>query len=100
MLKLNSDFCENVPEQLLTVATRSDSILVFGLVCGPMILFWGGQNVVFLPVIMYRFVFYHVSPVPVVNLHHFLVKCMQFYFMLSDFFFFFFGKQWKMYVYI
>lgn len=24
----------------------------------------GGQNVVFLRVIMYRFVFYHVSPVP------------------------------------
>lgn len=57
----------------------------------------GGQNVVFLRVIMYRFVFYHVSPVPVVNLHHFLVKCMQFYFMLI---FFFFGKQGKMYVYI
>lgn len=27
----------------------------------------GGQNVVFLRVIMYRFVFYHVSPVPVVK---------------------------------
>lgn len=58
----------------------------------------GGQNVVFLRVIMYRFVFYHVSPVPVVNLHHFLEKSLQFYFMLI--FFFFFGKQWKMYVYI
>lgn len=81
MLNLNSDFCENMPEQLLTVATRSDCLHV----CGPMILFWGGQNVVFLPVIMYRFVFYHVSPVPVVNLHHFLVKCMQFYFMLIFF---------------
>lgn len=25
---MNSDFCEDVPEQLLTVATRSDSLLV------------------------------------------------------------------------
>lgn len=87
MLKLNSDFCENVPEPLLTVATRSDCIHVCGLVFGPMILFLGGQNVVFLRVIMYRFVFYHVSPVSVVKFIPFSCEMYAILFH-ADFFFF------------
>lgn len=58
----------------------------------------GGQNVVFLRVIMYRFVFYHVSPVSVVKFIPF--SCEMYAILFHADFFFFFGKQGKMYVYI